>query len=348
MIPYHTLRDFLFRFDPEISHALALRCLNLLARFMPQAGLISLINPSFLHQPVSVMGLDFPNPVGLAAGLDKNGDYIRGLATLGFGFLEIGTVTPLPQPGNSKPRLFRLPEVFALINRLGFNNKGVDYLIDRVKKPYYKGVLGINIGKNAQTSIEKAAEDYLSCLKQVYPFADYVTINLSSPNTASLRTLQHGTQRDELLKALKQEQALLAKEHDKYVPLVVKISPDLDDTELREIADSLLFHKIDGVIATNTTLSREGVKDLPYSNEQGGLSGKPLFEPSTARVAALHQLLKGQIPIIAVGGIMSGEDARAKLRAGASLVQIYTGLIYRGPGLVHEIIRILSIPNRGN
>jgi dihydroorotate dehydrogenase len=282
------------------------------------------------------MGLTFPNPVGLAAGLDKNGSCINGLAALGFGFIEIGTVTPLSQPGNPGPRLFRLPQASAIINRLGFNNEGVDRLIANVRRARYRGILGINIGKNAFTPIARASEDYLICLRKVYEHASYVAINISSPNTANLRQLQGGDELDALLSQLKAEQDKLAQQFGKYVPIAVKIAPDLDSEQVKQIAALLLKHRIDGVIATNTTLSREGVENLPYGAEPGGLSGAPLRDKSTAVIRQLASELQGALPIIGVGGIMRGMDAAEKINAGAALVQIYSGLIYRGPSLVAE------------
>jgi len=284
------------------------------------------------------MGLDFPNRVGLAAGLDKNGDAIDGLAKLGFGFLEIGTVTPRPQPGNPKPRLFRLPGRQAIINRMGFNNHGVDALLRNVHAAKYKGILGINIGKNADTPIERAVDDYLLCLDKAYALASYVTVNISSPNTRNLRQLQGEAELDVLLGALKQRQTELTDKHGRYVPLALKIAPDLDTTQIADIAAALRRHRIDAVIATNTTLSREGVEGQPHAGEAGGLSGAPLFEKSTAVVAALAKALANELPIIAAGGIVDGARARAKLEAGAQLVQIYSGLVYRGPDLVRECV----------
>jgi dihydroorotate dehydrogenase len=282
------------------------------------------------------MGLSFPNPVGLAAGLDKNGDCINGLAALGFGFIEIGTVTPRPQPGNPRPRLFRLPKAKAIINRMGFNNHGVDVLVANVERANFKGVLGINIGKNADTPIEKAADDYLICLRKVYAHACYVTVNISSPNTKNLRQLQSGDELDALLTQLKSEQDKLAQQHGKYVPLALKIAPDLDTEQIKQIASLLIKHHIDSVIATNTTLSREGVEGLIHANETGGLSGAPVKDKSTAVIRALTTELGGALPIIGVGGISSGTDAVEKMQSGASLVQIYSGLIYRGQSLVTE------------
>ena len=286
------------------------------------------------------MGLNFPNPVGLAAGLDKDGAYIDGLAALGFGFIEIGTVTPRAQPGNPKPRMFRLPEAQALINRMGFNNGGVDAFVRNVQASRFyqerRGILGLNIGKNADTPIERATDDYLYCLDKVYPYAAYVTVNISSPNTKNLRQLQQASEIDALLSALKMAQSQLADKHGRYVPLVLKIAPDLDDEQIDTIASALLRNHIDGVIATNTTITREAVQGLTHANETGGLSGAPVRDLSTRVIRSLHQVLQGEIPIIGVGGILNGVDAHEKMAAGASLVQLYTGLIYRGPALVGE------------
>ena len=286
------------------------------------------------------MGLTFPNPVGLAAGLDKDGAYIDGLAGLGFGFIEIGTVTPRAQPGNPKPRMFRLPEAQALINRMGFNNGGVDAFVRNVQASRFyqeqQGILGLNIGKNADTPIERATDDYLSCLDKVYPYAAYITVNISSPNTKNLRQLQQASEIDALLASLKQAQSRLADTHGRYVPLVLKIAPDLDDEQIDTIASALLRHHIDGVIATNTTITRDAVQGMTHASETGGLSGAPVRDLSTRVIRALHQVLQGEIPIIGVGGILNGADASEKMAAGASLVQLYTGLIYRGPALVGE------------
>ena len=284
------------------------------------------------------MGLDFPNQVGLAAGLDKNGDYIDALAALGFGFLEIGTVTPRPQPGNPKPRMFRLVEQQAIINRMGFNNHGVNRLIENVIRSRYRGILGINIGKNFDTPIERAADDYLVCLEKVYSHASYVTVNISSPNTKNLRQLQQENEFDALLAVLKQKQKSLHAQHGKYVPLTIKIAPDLNEAEIDMIADRLLAHRIDGVIATNTTVSRAGVEQSRYQQEAGGLSGEPLQQAATIVIRRLAQQLKGRIPIIGVGGIDSAAAAEEKFAAGASLVQVYSGLVYRGPVLIGEIM----------
>jgi len=287
------------------------------------------------------MGLTFPNPVGLAAGLDKNGEYIDALAALGFGFIEIGTVTPRPQPGNPAPRLFRLPRASALINRLGFNNRGVDYLVANVRRSSWQGVLGINIGKNFDTPVERAADDYLACLRKVYGHASYVTINISSPNTKGLRSLQEGAQLDALLAALAAERDVLAGAHDKRVPLALKIAPDLDTGQVAAVADLVREYRFDAVIATNTTVDRDAVSGLAHAEEAGGLSGAPLTTKSTAVVAQLARELGSAVPVIAVGGIMSGADAAAKIAAGAALVQLYTGLVYAGPHLVDECIEAL-------
>jgi len=337
---YSLLCPLLFRLDPETAHHLTLGGL----KTAHALGLSGLVARRPADNPRTVMGLTFPNPVGLAAGLDKNGDCIAGLAALGFGFIEIGTVTPLPQPGNPRPRLFRLPQAQGIINRMGFNNDGVDRLIENVKRAGYHGILGINIGKNAATPIEKAADDYLICLRKVYAHASYVTVNISSPNTKNLRQLQGGDELDALLAQLKTEQLKLADTHGKYVPIALKIAPDLDAGQIKQIAALLTKHRIDGVIATNTTLSREGVEYLPYGAETGGLSGAPVRDKSTAVIRALAAELQAcaeqgrgsALPIIGAGGILSGADAAEKINAGAALVQVYSGLIYRGPALVGE------------
>jgi dihydroorotate dehydrogenase len=292
------------------------------------------------------MGIRFPNPVGLAAGLDKDGACIDGLAALGFGFIEIGTVTPRAQPGNAKPRMFRLPQANALINRMGFNNGGVDAFVRNVQASRFyqdkQGVLGLNIGKNADTPIERATDDYLTCLEKVYPFADYVTVNISSPNTKNLRQLQQASELGALLSALKQSQHSLADRHGRYVPIALKIAPDLDAEQITTIADSLMQHQIDAVIATNTTTTRDAVQGLAHADEAGGLSGAPVLPLSNRVISALRAELGDTIPIIGVGGILSGADAREKMLAGASLVQVYTGLIYRGPALVSECVQALT------
>ncbi len=337
---YSLARHLLFRLPTETSHHLALDALQLIARL----HLSSCIAPPVSAKPVTVMGIDFPNPVGLAAGLDKNGDYIEGLAKLGFGFIEIGTITPKPQPGNPQPRLFRLPQARAIINRMGFNNKGVDYLVARVEaaQPFLqknKTILGINIGKNKDTPAENAVDDYLICMRKTYRYASYITVNLSSPNTPGLRDLQFGEPLKQLLARLKQEQQLLANQYGRYVPLAVKIAPDMAADDIREVAAALVEFQLDGVIATNTTIARDAVKDLPHGNETGGLSGAPLTKKSTEVIRALAQELGGKLPIIGVGGIMSGTDAAEKFAAGAQLVQVYTGFIYRGPELIGEAAR---------
>ncbi|HUX23064.1 MAG TPA: quinone-dependent dihydroorotate dehydrogenase [Burkholderiales bacterium] len=334
---YSLARPLLFALDPEVAHALALTSIKLLER----AGMASALAGTAPARSVKLMGLEFPNALGLAAGLDKNGEYIDALAALGFGFIEIGTVTPRPQPGNPKPRLFRLPEADALINRMGFNNQGVEQLVANVLRARYRGVLGINIGKNFDTPIARAADDYEFCLAKVYAHASYVTVNVSSPNTKDLRQLQGADELGALAGKLKTEQQRLADAQGRYVPLVLKIAPDLADAELEAIAKCLLRHKLDGVIATNTTVSRAGVAGLRHAGERGGLSGAPLRDASTAVIRKLARLLDGAVPIIGAGGVMSADDARAKLAAGASLVQVYTGLIYRGPQLIGEILRAL-------
>ncbi|CAL1240342.1 quinone-dependent dihydroorotate dehydrogenase [Candidatus Methylocalor cossyra] len=335
---YEAFRPLLFRLDPERAHRWTLAGLEALSRLGP----CNPLRRSPCGREVTVMGLGFPNPVGLAAGLDKNGDYIAGLAALGFGFLELGTVTPRPQAGNPPPRLFRLPEAEALINRMGFNNKGVDHLVERIAARRYPGVVGVNIGKQRETPVEEALADYLACLRKVFPHADYVAVNVSSPNTPELRRLQSGHHLESLLGGLTAERALLEQRHGRHLPLAVKIAPELEPAALEAIADALIRHRIDAVIATNTSTSRDGVKDLPHASEAGGLSGRPLFASSTEVVRRLARLLGGRVPIIACGGIFSVEDARRKLDAGASLIQLYTGLIYRGPGLVRALVRGLA------
>ena len=302
-------------------------------------GLTKLIYPSF-SQPRTIMGLTFPNPVGLAAGLDKNGDYIDALGALGFGFIEIGTVTPKPQIGNPKPRLFRLTEQEAIINRMGFNNKGIEHVVSRLEKTKYKGILGINIGKNKDTPLEKAIDDYLTGFRAFWKFASYITINISSPNTPGLRDLQQDDLLKSLLCVLKQEQQSVLLNHKKYVPLVVKIAPDISEEELHSIAAVLLKEKVDGVIATNTTIQREGVENSPYAKEAGGLSGKPLLTRSTQVISHLNAVLQDQIPIIASGGVMDEQAAQQKYAAGAKLLQVYSGFIYSGPGIVKRLASI--------
>ena len=335
---YQLAKPLLFMMEAERAHHVAFKGLGLLQSM----GFLRTLTPTVQDNPVTVMGVEFPNPVGLAAGLDKNGDYIDSLGELGFGFLEIGTVTPRPQPGNPKPRLFRLPEARAIINRMGFNNGGVDNLLTNVAASQYKGVLGINIGKNADTPMEKAVDDYLIGLRKVYAQASYVTVNISSPNTKNLRQLQQADEFGALLSALKLEQTKLADEHGRYVPIAVKIAPDLDNNQIQEIGQLLMAHKIDGVIATNTTLSRTGVEHLPHGQEAGGLSGEPVRAKSTSVIRELAQVLDGALPIIGVGGIVSGEDAAEKIRAGAALVQVYSGLIYEGPQLIADCAEAIA------
>jgi dihydroorotate dehydrogenase len=333
---YSLLRPLLFTLDPETAHHVTLASLNALRNLgLPPAATA----PAGCER--SIMGMRFPNPVGLAAGLDKNAEYIDALAALGFGFIEVGTVTPRPQPGSPRPRLFRVEQAQAIINRMGFNNEGVDRLIENVRRAHFRGVLGINIGKNFDTPLERAAEDYVQCLRKVYPLASYVTVNISSPNTAGLRQLQDAAPLDALLRAISQERQRLADNHGRRVPLAVKIAPDLDGAQIGAIAELLHRHGIDAVIATNTTTARDGVAGLPHANEAGGLSGAPLAERAGGIVRELSQALGRALPVIGVGGIMSGGDARERVAAGASLVQLYTGLIYRGPALLQECIDAL-------
>lgn len=338
MNPYQLFRPLLFKQDAEKAHHLTLELLQKAYRL----GLTAALAKPVAADPVSLWGLQFPNRVGLAAGLDKNGDYIDALAALGFGFIEIGTVTPRPQPGNPKPRLFRLPAAQAVINRFGFNNKGVDYLLERVKHAKYRGILGINIGKNFDTPIEKAVDDYLIGLRKVYSFASYITVNVSSPNTKNLRQLQQAGEMGGLLSALKSEQHNLKQKHAREVPVLIKIAPDLSEEEVQTMAQLFLEHGVDGVIATNTTIDKQAVASLPHGSEQGGLSGAPLTHKSTQVIRWLAQSLQGRVPIIGVGGIMCGADAVDKINAGASLVQVYSGLVYRGPNLVREAASALK------
>ena len=332
---YALARPLLFSLDPETAHNLTLPALRR-ANALGLGGLRRKPAPD----PRTVMGITFPNPVGLAAGLDKDGAYIDGLASLGFGSIEVGTVTPRPQAGNPKPRIFRLPAARGIINRMGFNNGGVDAFVANVQASRFyqekQGVLGLNIGKNADTPIERAAEDYLHCLRKVYPYASYVTVNISSPNTKNLRQLQGASELDALLAQLKGEQSRLADEHGRYVPLALKIAPDVDADQIRDIGAALLRHGIDGVIATNTTLSRSAVEGMQHGAEAGGLSGAPVFELSNNVIRLLKAELGDALPIIGVGGIMQGKDAKAKIDAGAQLVQLYSGLIYAGPALVRD------------
>jgi dihydroorotate dehydrogenase len=341
LIPFPLARPFLFGLDPEHAHDLTLAALAAIQR----TPLVALVEQARVRDPVTIAGLAFPNRIGLAAGLDKNGRCIDAFGAMGFGFVEVGTVTPLAQPGNPKPRIFRLPEAGALINRLGFNNDGLAAFVANVGQARFRargGILGLNIGKNAATPIERAADDYLIGLAGVYPHADYVTVNISSPNTQNLRTLQSDAALDALLAALASRRAELADEHGRTVPMFLKIAPDLDAAQIEAIAAVLLRHAVDGVIATNTTLAREGVAGHANAGESGGLSGAPLARRSNEVIAALRAALGPRFPIVGVGGVMSGADARAKREAGADLVQIYTGFIYKGPALVTESARALA------
>ena len=338
---YNILQKLLFLLPPEKAHHLTLSTLSNLNKF----GLLKRLKPQRDAQAIEVMGINFPNRVGLAAGLDKNGEYIEALSNLGFGFIEIGTVTPRPQPGNEAPRLFRLPKAKAIINRMGFNNKGIDYLLEQVyevREGGYKGVIGINIGKNFDTAVEAATEDYLTGLRKAYPHADYITINISSPNTPGLRSLQYGEELNHLLAVLKAEQGKLMSFYKYYKPIAVKVAPDLNSSEINEIAQALLDNNIDALIASNTTLSRDAVKGMKHADEAGGLSGEPVRDRSTEVIRVFHQHLKDRVPIIGVGGIFSAKDAQDKLDAGASLVQLYSGLIYQGPGLIKDCLEKLS------
>jgi dihydroorotate dehydrogenase len=335
---YRAVRPLLFALDPEAAHSFSLDCLDALTRL----GAAPLLGCPLPRIPVRAMGLDFPNPVGLAAGMDKDGAHIDGLAALGFGFLEVGAVTPRPQPGNPGPRVFRVPEAEALINRLGFNSRGVDVFVENIRHARRGSILGVNIGRNADTPNESALEDYVACLRKVYPHASFVTANVSSPNTKNLRELQRADELDAFLAGLTAERDRLAAQYGKRVPLAVKVSPDLDDAGIEAVADRVDARGIDAVIATNTTVSRQGVEHLPAAREQGGLSGAPLKARATAVVAKLRRALPSRIAIVGVGGIASAADAREKLDAGASLVQLYTALVYRGPRLVGEIVRGLA------
>ncbi len=340
---YSLIKPLLFQLDAELTHDLTLKAL----KFAEKSGVLNCYPQAPTFAPREVMGLTFPNAVGLAAGLDKNGAVIDGMAKLGFGFIEVGTVTPRPQPGNPKPRLFRVPAAQGIINRFGFNNLGVDKLVENVKSAKFKSgvsnqILGINIGKNFDTPMEKAADDYLICMQKVYSHASYITVNISSPNTKNLRDLQAAEALSALLTSLKLEQKKLAEKHGKYVPITLKIAPDLTQEQVIEIAGLLMKHQIDGVIATNTTLARDTVKGIQHSEETGGLSGAPVRNQSTTVIQQLSTQLQGALPIIGVGGILSGADAAEKIAAGASLVQVYSGLIYKGPALVHDICKTLG------
>jgi dihydroorotate dehydrogenase len=330
---YPLARQALFKLDAEDAHTLTLKSLNAMARTGGAALAFGRVKPD----PRTVMGLTFPNPVGLAAGADKNGECIAGFGALGFGFLELGGITPRAQPGNPKPRVFRLPQARGIINRLGFNNLGVDVLVENLKRHNYRGIIGINLGKNLDTPLEKAADDYVASYEKVHAYAHFATVNISSPNTKNLRQLQDENELAPILKKMKAAQARLADAHGKYVPVAVKIAPDLDDAQIEAVARLLVKHKMDAVVATNTTISRTQVKHLAHGEETGGLSGAPVFEASNQVIRALKKHLDDALPIIGVGGVMSGDDAREKIRAGASLVQFYSGLVYRGPGLVREV-----------
>lgn len=334
---YDLYKKVAFKLDPELIHTMTLKGLDLTC----QRDKPHFLADEIPERPVNVMGLDFKNPVGLAAGMDKNGDYIDALGALGFGFIEIGTVTPRPQPGNPKPRLFRIPEQEAIINRMGFNNKGVDHLCEQVKRSRYTGVLGINIGKNFDTPNENALDDYLVGMDKVYQHADYITVNISSPNTKGLRDLQSGETFDQLVGSLKQKQMELADSYGSYTPLTIKIAPDLTNEEITFMAQTMLKHEVDAIIATNTTISREGLDAYEASNEAGGLSGFPLRDPSTTVIKKLQIVLEDKIPIIGVGGIMRGKDALEKINAGSRLVQVYSGLIYNGPPVVGDIVKAI-------
>ncbi|MGL3815719.1 quinone-dependent dihydroorotate dehydrogenase [Klebsiella pneumoniae] len=331
---YPFVRKALFQLDPERAHEFTFQQL----RRVTGTPLEMLVRQKVPARPVTCMGLTFKNPLGLAAGLDKDGECIDALGAMGFGSIEIGTVTPRPQPGNDKPRIFRLVDAEGLINRMGFNNLGVDNLVENVKKAHYDGVLGINIGKNKDTPVEQGKDDYLICMEKIYPYAGYIAINISSPNTPGLRTLQYGEALDDLLSGIKNKQLELQQKHQKYVPVAVKIAPDLLPEELIQVADSLVRHNIDGVIATNTTLDRSLVQGMKHCDETGGLSGRPLQLKSTEIIRMLSAELNGRLPIIGVGGIDSVIAAREKIAAGASLVQIYSGFIFKGPPLIKEIV----------
>lgn len=334
---YPLIRKILFQFDAERAHDMVLWQLRKIGR----TPLACWLQQPVADKPVICMGLEFNNPLGLAAGLDKNGECLDALGRLGFGAIEVGTVTPRPQSGNAKPRLFRLNQVQGLINRMGFNNAGVDNLVENIRRSQFSGILGINIGKNKTTPVEHGKDDYLLCMEKVYRYADYIAINISSPNTPGLRDLQYGPALDDLLAAIKNKQQQLQQQHTKYVPLAVKIAPDLNRQELEQIADSLVRHAIDGVIATNTTLDKSNVQQIRYGQEEGGLSGAPLRDKSNEIIRLLAAELQGHLPIIGVGGIDSATAAKEKLACGATLLQIYSGFIYQGPALIRQIVEAL-------
>ncbi|KFZ38595.1 dihydroorotate dehydrogenase [Shewanella mangrovi] len=331
---YELAQKVMFQMDPELAHNLAMKGL----RATGNNPLNCFYSQNIAPAPVTFMGVTFPNPVGLAAGMDKDGECIDAFYAMGFGHVEVGTVTPRPQPGNDKPRLFRIKPAKAIINRMGFNNKGVDNLVANLIAKKSNAVVGVNIGKNKDTPVEQGKEDYLICMDKVYPYADYIAVNISSPNTPGLRTMQYGELLEDLLSSLKFRQKELAAKYNKYVPVALKIAPDLTEEEIEKIADALIQNEFDGVIATNTTLSRDGVSGLANSNETGGMSGKPLQDLSTKVIKQLATCLKGKVPILGGGGINSAEDALAKLDAGAEMVQIYSGFIYQGPKLIKEIV----------
>ncbi|MFD2230738.1 quinone-dependent dihydroorotate dehydrogenase [Alkalimarinus sediminis] len=339
---YKLLRNLLFQLSPEVAHEASLDLISASERL----GLLKPFVKLPSADPVEVMGVNFENPVGLAAGLDKNGDHIDGLAALGFGSIEIGTVTPRPQAGNPKPRLFRIAEREAIINRMGFNNLGVDYLVENVKNARFSGVLGINVGKNFDTPVEQASDDYLIGIRKVYPYATYITVNVSSPNTPGLRDLQFGDSLKQLLEAIKEEQQKLCIEHGKRVPIAIKIAPDMESDDVRLVSDAFKQFEVDGVIATNTTISRVGLEGCRYADEAGGLSGAPLTHASTDVVKALYAELGESIPIIGVGGIVDGASAADKIEAGAKLVQVYSGFIYHGPSLIREAAEAIASVRR--
>ncbi len=335
---YRLARPLFFALDAERAHDIGLAALEAASR----CGLSRLLAPTVMASPVQIMGLHFRNRVGLAAGLDKNAAHVDALAALGFGFIEVGTVTPRPQPGNPRPRLFRVPQADGLINRMGFNNDGVERVLMNLRRARYRGVLGINIGKNFDTPIERAQDDYVHCLRRVYAHASYVAVNVSSPNTKDLRSLQQAPALDRLLAALARERDALADQHGHRLPLAVKIAPDLEPGEIDDIAKLVTAHRFDAVIATNTTIARQGIAGTRHAGEAGGLSGAPLRARSTEVIRHLDQAFRGRVPIIGVGGVFSGEHALEKIAAGAALVQIYTGLIYRGPSVIAEAARALA------